>query len=244
MEGPQGRKPPRGALIALAVVLGAGVVLFARRERGADDAAPPIEADLVGQTRDAPAEPAAIPDLPHTPSSAVTRQALETLLSSPDLRATVSSENAGSPSGRLESARLLQQADESVARMHELITQSVALARAAADSASLTPAERDQVREDVKAVTDRTLMLADRFRGIRLQAISTARGMIDFMEQNAGRYEVRDGAVYFTHPSDQVQFSHFQVNTNRVLGQENLVRGETADALAEQEQLLARAGIH
>lgn len=243
MEARPRAKPPRGAFIALAVVLGGVVVLFASRER-AGVTAPPIEADLVGQPSDRSEAPApVILDLPQTPSSPVTRAAIEELVGSADLRGAVSSEYAGTPNGRLASANLLQQAEDSVTHAHQLIMQSVAVARAAADSASLDPLQRDQVREDVKAATDRTLMLADRLRDMRMQAISTARGMLVFMEENAGTYEVQDGAVRFAHASDQVQFSHFQVNTSRVLGEEQLVRRETADALAEQEQLLARSGI-
>ena len=165
-------------------------------------------------------------------------------MATPDLRAVVSSENAGTPNGRLAASQLLQQAAGSVMRVHELVVQSVMRARLAADSAPLDSAQHLHLREDLLAATDRTLLLADRFRDIRLQAISTARGMLAFMEDNAGHYEVRDGAVRFAKASDQVQFSHFQVNTSRVLGQEHLVRGETTDALTEQEQLLARAGIH
>jgi hypothetical protein len=237
-------RTPRGAIIALAVVLGAGVVLFARRERGAVATAPPIEADLGAPRSGAPEAGAlTIPDLPQTPSSPVTRAAIEALAASADLRGAVSSENTGTPYGRLASAKLLQQAEESALHAHDLIAQSVSIARAAADSASLDPLQRDHMREDVKAATERTLMLAGKLRDMRLQAISTARRMIGFMEENAGAYEVQDGAVRFSHASDQVQFSHFQVNTTRVLAEEQLVRRETSDALAEQEQLLADSGI-
>jgi hypothetical protein len=232
-----GGKPPRGALLALAVLLAAGVVFLARRERSAGVTARPIGADAAvgAQAPTPPASAAAIPDLPRTPSSAVTRAAIEELAASPDLRAAVSSENTGTSNGRLLAATLLQHAEESVVRVHDLIVQSTTLAHAASDSGP--------VRDDVRAATDRTLMLAGRLRDSRLQAISTSRRMLSFMEENAGGYEVRDGAVRFTHVSDQVQFSHFQVSTARVLGEELLLRSETSDALAEQEQLLARGGI-
>lgn len=237
--------PPRGALIALAVTLAAGAIFFARRLADPQVIAPTVEADRVpGPLRDAPAAPiATIPDLPQTPSSPVARAAIVALAASPDLRAAISSESTGTPNGRLESLRLLQRAEESVAHVHDLVVQSVTLARGAADSAPLDAAERDRVREDVAAATQRTLMLAGRLRDSRMQAIATARRMILFMEDHAGAFEFRDGAVRFTDASDQVQFSHFQVSTHRVLGQEQLVRGETAGALAEQEQLLARSGI-
>jgi hypothetical protein len=243
LEARPGARPPRAALIALAVVLGAGVVLFAARER--EISAPPIEADLVEtlpDTADGPAVPA-IPDLPETPSSPVTRAAIVELAASADLRAAVSSRNTGTPNGRLAATQLLQQAEESVIQVHDLIVQSVMVARAAADSALLDPVERDHIRGDVRAATDRTLMLAGKLKETRLQAITTARRMLAFMEENTGGYDVQDGTVRFSRASDQVQFSHFQVNTNRILQQEHLVRGETADALAEQEQLLARSGI-
>lgn len=233
-------RTPRGALTALAVSLAAGVVFFARRERGAEVTPPTIEAGvLLEQSPDAPAPPI-IPDLPQTPSSAVSRAALEQLAASADLRAAVSSNNTATANGRLASAQALRQAEQSAIHVHDLVVQSVSLARTAADSAPLDPRERDQAREDLEAMTDRTLMLAGRLRDTRLQAISTARRMILFMEENAGAYEVRDGGVHFSNPADQVQFSHFQVNTSRVLGQENLLRSETAGALAEQEQLVAR----
>jgi hypothetical protein len=241
---PAGR-PPRRALIALAVVLGAGVVFFAARGRG-DLPVPSSAADRVESMPSGDPEPAApvIPDLPQTPSSPLTRAAIDELTSSADLRSAMSSDSAGTPNGRLASASLLQQAEESALRVHDLVEQSVTVARMAADAAPLDPVEGDHIRADVKAATDRTLMLAGRLRDTRLQAISTARRMIVFMEENAGAYEIRDGAVRFTNASEQVQFSHFQVNTTRVLGEEKLVRNETVDALAEQEQLLARSGIH
>jgi hypothetical protein len=238
-------RPPRGALITGAVVAGAGVLLFASRERGAELAAPRIEVDLVEQLPVMSAEPAppAIPDLPQTPSSPLTRAAIAELAASADLRGAMSSENSSTPNGRLASAKLLQRAEDSMIHAHDLVVQSVSVARAAADSAPFDPVEHDQVRADVGAATDRTLMLAGRLRDTRLRAISAARRMLVFMEENAGAYEVRDGEVHFDQASEQVQFSHFQVNASRVLGQEWLVRSETVDALAEQEQLLARAGI-
>jgi hypothetical protein len=232
-----GGKPARGASIAFAVLLAAGVVFLRWRERSVGVTAPPIGAHtVIGPEEPTSSVPAAaIADLPRTPSSDITRAALEELAASVDLRAAVSSENAGTPNGRLVSATLLQHAEESEIRVHDLIVQSAMRARAAADSRP--------VRDDVRAVTDRTVMLAGRLRDTRLQAIATARHMLAFMEENAGAYEIRDGAVRFLHASDQVQFSHFQVSTTRVLGEELLVRDETTDALAEQEQLLARAGI-
>jgi hypothetical protein len=237
---------PRGALVALAALLSVGVVFIVRRERGAAMTAPAVDAVMVAE-RSADTFPGApsvtIPDLPDTPSAPITRAAIRELAASADLRGAVSSESAGTPNGRLASTILLQQAEESAIHVHDLIAKSIAVARAAASSASLDPRERQQVLEDVQVVTDRTLMLGGKLRETRLQAISTARRMIVFMEEKAGSYEVSDGEVRFTRASDQVQFSHFQVSASRALSQEQLVRRETADALAEQEQLLARAGI-
>ena len=211
------------------------------REFAADEIAAPavVPAEPVIATPD----PAPIlPSMTVESAAAVTLQAASREIgSSIDLRAAVSSGNCGTPAGRAASLAMLSTAEASAHRAHELIVRGVGMLREAAYDAKLDPRARDELRQDVEAATERSLMLADRLRGVRLQAISTSRRLIAFMEENAGGFDVRDGFVRFANEGAQVQFNHFQVNTQRVLAQEQLVRRETADALAEQEALLARA---
>ena len=243
MSAAQGGKRARATIIAVAALCAAGALYFALPDGHSEEAPPaatPADAAVPASQPDAPAT-AVVPEATMFP---VTRSALAELAASPDLRTTVSSESCATANGRAAAAATLQAAENSAQHVHDLIEQSVAQVRSAADSAPLESVERDGLREDVRNATEHTLMLAGRLQGERLQAISAARRLLDFMEENAGSYEVQDGAVRFSNPSAQVQFSHFQVNTTRVLGQELLVRRETADALAEQEQLLARTPAH
>ena len=195
---------------------------------------------------DARAKPDASPVPPSATSvepaaSAALQAAASEIEASIDLRAAVSSENCSTAQGRAASLAMLSAAETSAERLHQLVVQSVGLLRESAPDAKLDARRHDELRLDVAAATGRTLMLADRLRDIRLQAISTARSLIAFMEENAGGFEVRDGFVSFARQGAQDQFNHFQVNTSRVLAQELQARNETADALVEQQALLARA---
>lgn len=235
----------RAAATAVGVLLIAFAAFMAWRDWGAgEDAgvqppAPPTAAEAQAEE-----PPPGVPPAPvDSPLLTVTRAAIVELDSSIDLLATVSSETCGSARGRAESGALLQQAETSALHVHDLIQQSVTLARASADSAVIDPRLRAELRDNVASATGRTLELAARLRDTRLQAIATARRLVLFMEQNAGGFEVQNDAVRFASRSAQVQFSHFQVNTARVLTQELLARNETAQALAEQQQLLEGAQL-
>lgn len=240
MSAGQGARRARGTIVAVALLLGAGALFFAQRERGSEPAAVPGAPAAAA----IPAPQSAATLAADAPLFPVTGSALDELASSVDLRPTVSSENCGTANGRAAAMATLQQAEDSTQHVYELIAESVTQARAAADNASLDAAGREALHEDVRNATDRTLMLSGRLRDARHQAITTARRLITFMDDNAGGFEVQDGAVRFSNQSAQVQFSHFQSNTTRVLGEELLVRKETVDALAEQDQLLARAQTH
>jgi hypothetical protein len=238
----QGAKRARGAFIAVAVLCAAGALYIAWPGHRGEN----VVATTVPAAAGAASSEGGLPSTAgagQAPLFPATRIALDELNASVDLRTAVSSESCATANGRAAATATLLQAENSAERVHELIAQSVSLARSAADGASLDVAGREALREDVTNATDRTLMLSNRLRDERLQAISMARHLIAFMEENAGHYEVQDGAVRFSNESAQVQFSHFQVNTTRVLGQELLVRRETADALAEQEQLLTRGQV-
>ena len=195
-----------------------------------DEDPSPADAPIV----DAAARPDASP-------SATIQAAAREIAASVDLRDVIDTESCSSAEGRAASLATLAAAETAAARVHELVGQSVAQLRESVEDGRLDARARDALRQDVDSATERTLMLAGRTRDIRLQAISTARSLLVFMEENAGGFEVRDGFIRFSRPAAQDQFNHFQVNTARVLAQEVQARNEMADALVEQEALLTRA---
>jgi len=197
-------------------------------------------------TLDADASPADAPVVDaagrlEAPPSAAIQAATREIAASVDLRDAIDTESCSSAEGRAASLATLAAAETAAARVHDLIVQSVAQVRESVEGSRLDARARDALRQDVEAATERTLMLAGRTRDIRLQAISTARSLVDFVEENTGGFEVRDGFIHFSRPAAQDQFNHFQVNTARVLAQEMQARNEMAQALVEQEALQARA---
>jgi hypothetical protein len=243
LKGEQRSRQVRGIWWLGAAALAGGGALLGYRlvGTGAHPPAAPAPATLA-----ADASPAAAPvvdaaaRLESLPSTAVQAASRE-IAASVDLREVIDSESCGSAEGRAASLATLASAETAAARVHELVVQSVAQVREAVDDSRLDARTRDALRQDVEAATERTLMLAGRTHDIRLQAISTARSLVAFMEENAGGFEVRDGFIRFSRPAAQDQFNHFQVNTARVLAQEMQARNEMAQALVEQEALLARA---
>ncbi len=85
----------------------------------------------------------------------------------------------------------------------------MAQVRESVEDSSLDARSRNALRQNVEAATERTLMLAERTRDIRLQAISTARSLLAFMEENAGGSKCAT-ASSASRPAAQNQYNHFQ----------------------------------
>ena len=238
-QGSRGRA--RLWVAGAALTIGAGVVLVhqARDPGVSAPAAAPTDVPVSAPSAPAAPAPAIPPEVSVESYSPVTRAALDEITASVDLLPILRPDATASANGRAATLGLLQGAEDSAQRAYELVQQSVAQARGAAASAKLDARAREQLTADVEAATSRTLILARQLHEVRIQAIATARSLVTFMEENAESYELRDGKVRFSTPASQDQFSHFQVNTERILGQEPLARNETLGALAEQEQLLA-----
>jgi hypothetical protein len=165
-------------------------------------------------------------------------RALADLAAGIDLRALVAQPMIATPGGRTQSLQQLDRAEEVAHARLANAKRSMDLIRSAAVAAQVDARVKSDFVSQFDQFAGKSLALSQKLHTIQLQAISIARGLIAFMDENQSGYEVQDDKATFGSQALLVQFSHYLTRTSQVLQREAVVQREAAEVLQRQERTL------